>query len=351
MKSLLRNCIYQGKCSIRDWGFSFWSVLYPLILAVFFYTAFNGMINMKLEDIDVGIEDGNKISYILEETDLLKIHKISRDEIKEKLDNGEIDGFIDNDLNITVKESGINQTIIREIVEQIKQMEKLNRPIENYDFNVNYVLDRNQKANSMIIIFYSLIAMFSTYGVFTGIETVSFIQANLSNIGARINVTPLKKHSFLLAGIIVALALNLLSNGLLLIFIKYVLKIELFKEMKYSSIFIILGNLFGVSLGVFIGVSNKKSVNVKTLISIALTLFLSFLSGMMGPDIKTMIDTRVPVLGKVNPISIITNNLYRINLLDSTKSVGEGIFLLSVYSIVLISISYIFLRRRNYDSI
>lgn len=150
------------------------------------------MINMKLEDIDVGIEDGNKISYILEETDLLKIHKISRDEIKEKLDNGEIDGFIDNDLNITVKESGINQTIIREIVEQIKQMEKLNRPIENYDFNVNYVLDRNQKANSMIIIFYSLIAMFSTYGVFTGIETVSFIQANLSNIGARINVTPLK---------------------------------------------------------------------------------------------------------------------------------------------------------------
>jgi ABC-2 type transport system permease protein len=121
--------------------------------------------------------------------------------------------------------------------------------------------------------------------------------------------------------------------------------------MKYSSIFIILGNLFGVSLGVFIGVSNKKSGNVKTLISIALTLFLSFLSGMMGPDIKVIIDMKFPILGKINPISIITDNLYRVNLLDSTKSVGEGIFLLSVYSIVLISISYVFLRRRNYDSI
>ena len=39
-----------------------------------------------------------------------------------------------------VKKSGINQTIIKEIIEQIKQMEKLNRPIENYDFSVDYIL-------------------------------------------------------------------------------------------------------------------------------------------------------------------------------------------------------------------
>lgn len=351
MKNIFRNCIYQGKNLFRDFGFSFWSLIYPLIMAVFFYTALSGVLNSELENINVGIDSENPIVYILEEIDFLNIHEITEDEIVKKLDNEEIDGFIDRDLNIKVKESGINQTIIKEVVEQIKQMEKLNRPIENYDFEADYILDRNQKANSLVIIFYSLIAMVSTYGIFAGIETVSLIQANLSNIGERLNITPLRKSKFLLAGVIVALFLNLFANGILIIFIKYALKINLFNEIKYSAILLIMGNLFGVALGVFIGASNKKSSNVKTLIAIAITLALSFLSGMMNPEIKVMIDENAPILSRINPISIITNNLYRINLLESTKSVGEGILILSIYCIVLIFTSYIFLRRKNYDSI
>lgn len=156
---------------------------------------------------------------------------------------------------------------------------------------------------------------------------------------------------FLLAGMIVSLLLNLLANGILLIFIRYVLKLNLFTEIKYSTAFIILGNLFGVTLGIFVGACNKKPSHINTLMGIAVTLFLSFLSGMMGPDTKIMIDKNAPILGRINPISIITNNLYRINLLGNTKHVREGILVLAIYCIVLISISYLFLRRKTYDSI
>lgn len=351
MKNIFRNCIYQGKNLFRDAGFSFWSLIYPLIMAVFFYISINGVLNMELENVNVGIDSENPISYILEEIEFLNVHKIPEDEVLTKLEDREIDAFIDDDLNIKVNDSGINQTIIKEVVEQIKQMGKLNRPIENYDFTAEYIKDRNQKSNSIIIIFYSLIAMVSTYGVFAGIETVNLIQANLSNIGARLNITPLKKHKFLLAGVIVALLLNLFANVILFIYIKYGLKLNLFTEIKYSAIFVIIGNLFGVALGVFIGSSNKKKDSVKTIMAISITLFCSFLSGMMNPQIKVMIDEKAPILAKLNPISIITNNLYRINLLESTKSVGEGILILSIESIVLIFTSYIFLRGKNYDSI
>ncbi|MCF6460384.1 ABC transporter permease [Clostridium sp. Cult3] len=351
MRSLIRNCIYQGKNMFRDFGYIFWSLLYPLILISFFNIAFSGMINMKLENIDVGIREGNPIEYTLDEIEFINIHKTNDEEITEKLDNEQIHGFIDENLNLAVKKSGINQTIIKEIVEQIKQMQKLNRPIENYDFEANYIVDRNQKANSTAVVFYSLIAMVSTYGISAGIVTVSLIQANLSNIGARISITPLKKQNFLLAGIIVALLLNLTANIGLLLFSKYVLKIELFNEIKYSALLIIMGNLFGVSLGVFIGASNKKSIDEKILIGVASTLFLSFLSGMMGPWMKVVIDEHVPILAKINPISIISNNLYRINLLQSTKTVGEGILILCIYCLALIFMSYIFLRRKSYDSI
>ena len=351
MRNLFRNCLYQGKNLFRDFGFSFWSLAYPLILSVFFYLSFSGMMNIELENINLGIEKGNRIGYILEEIEILNIHNISQDQAIEKLNNDEIHGFIDEDLNLMVKKSGINQTIIKEIIEQIKQMERLNRPIGNYDFEVDYILDRNQNANPIIVTFYSLIAMVSTYGVFAGIVTVILIQANLTDIGARLSITPLKKYNFLIAGFIVALTLNLFANGVLFIFIKYALKIQLFNEIKYSSIFVILGNVFGTALGIFIGASNKRSHNVKTLMAVATTLILSFLSGMMGPHIKVMLDKNIPILGRINPIAIISNNLYRINLLESTKSVKEGILILSLYSILLVFSSYIFLRRRNYDSI
>lgn len=351
MKNIFRNCIYQGKNLFRDAGFSFWSLIYPLIMAVFFYISINGVLDMKLENVNVGIDSENPIDYILEEIEFLNVHKVPEDEVLKKLEDREIDAFIDDDLNIKVKESGINQTIIKEVVEQIRQMKKLNRPFDKYDFSVNYILGRNQKANSLVIVFYSLIAMVSTYGVFAGIEVVNLIQANLSNIGARINITPLKKSKFLLSGVIVALLLNLFANSILLIFIKYVLKLNLFSEIKYSAILIIMGNLFGVALGVFIGSSNKKSDSVKIIMAITITLFLSFASGMMNPQIKVMIDEKAPILGKINPISIITNNLYRINLLNSTKSVGEGILILSLYCVALMFTSYIFLRGKNYDSI
>lgn len=343
--------MYQGKNLFRDFGFSFWALIYPLILAGFFYLAFSGMMNIELENINVGIEEGNRIEFILEEIEIFNVYKVNESQAEEKLKDDEIKGFIDKDLNLMVKESGIEQTIIKEVVEQIKQMESLNRPIENYDFEVDYIVNRNQEANILVIIFYSLIAMVSTYGVFAGITVVNLIQANLSNIGARLNITPLEKHKFLLAGAIVGLALNLLANGVLLIFIKYILKLQLFNEFKYTSIFIILGNLFGTALGILIGASNRKSENVKIIIGIAITLFLSFLSGLMGPNIKVILDKKIPIIGRINPISIISNNLYRINLLESTKSAHEGIILLSLYSILLIFSSYLFLRRRDYDSI
>jgi ABC-2 type transport system permease protein len=351
MNNLFRNCIYQGKNLFRDPGFLFWALAYPLVLVVIFNAAFSGMMNFEARNINVGVGNDNQIAYILKEIEFLNIHVISDDKVLEKLESDEITAFIDNKLNLTVIKSGINQTIVKEVVEQIKQTSMLNRPVTEINFSVDYLADRNQKANNVAVTFYALIAMVSLYGIFAGIETVSLIQANLSSVGVRINVTPLKKGHFLLAGAIDALLLNLLSNGILLLFITYVLRITLFNELFYTSILIILGNFFGVTLGIFISASNKKSSEAKILMAIAFTLFLSFFSGLMGPWIKIIIDQKAQILTRLNPISIITNNLYRLNLLGSTRSAGEGIIVLSLYCIVLILGAYLFLRRKKYDSV
>lgn len=351
MMYIWRNCIYQGKNIFRDKGFIFWEGLYPIILALFFYIAFNGIINYESESINIAIEDNKEITPILDTIDILKIIEIDKKDIAKNLQNGEIDAYIKSDLSLIVSNSGVKQTIVKSILDQVKQTMAFNEPIEKLDFKVDYLISQTQNANGMLIIFYSLIAMVSTYGVFSGIEATLISQANISSLGARITMSPTRKSTFLISGVLVGLFINIISNILLLFFIEFVLKLDLIKNIAHSSIFIVLGNFFGVSLGLFIGSSNKQSEGFKSMLSIAITLFLSFLSGLMSPDIKILIDENLPILNKVNPISIITNNLYRINLLENTSNLNIDIIILISYCLILISLSYIFLRRRQFDSI
>ncbi|MDI9476240.1 MAG: ABC transporter permease [Natronincolaceae bacterium] len=351
MKNILRNSIYLGKNMFRDMSFTFWGLMYPIILAGFFYIAFSGIINMEIKTINVGIGRENQAYPILENVEILNVMEIHENDAEKSLKSGKIDGYIKNDLTLVVDGSGLNQTVIKGILDQIIQIIALNEPMQNLDFEVNYLSAKTQEANPMLVIFYSLIAMVSTYGVFPGIETAVTSQANLTDIGARINTTPIKKSTLLISGVIDGLLINIFSNILLLLFLRFVLKMDLFTNIWYSGIFILLGNLFGVSLGIFVGSSNKKSPGVKVMFSIATTLFLSFLSGMMSPNIKVSIDKNVPILGKINPISIITNSLYKINLLGNTRNLSQGMILLAVYSLVLMAVSYLFLGRSQYDSI
>ncbi len=87
MRNLFRNCIYQGKNLLRDAGFSFWSLIYPLIMAVFFYMTLSGVLDFQLENINVGIDSENPISYILEDIDFVNVHKVPEDEVLKKLDS------------------------------------------------------------------------------------------------------------------------------------------------------------------------------------------------------------------------------------------------------------------------
>lgn len=351
MKTLIRNCIYLGKNTCRDKTFFFWSILYPILMATFFYTAFSGIISQEIEPIDLGVSPSNNYVSIFQEIDILNVHQLLEDEAKEKLLKDEIYGYVDEDLNLLINESGLNQTIIKQILDQIIQVGELNVPIQNIDMAIDYTISRNQDADALIIIFYTLIAMVSTYGVFTGLEIISLIQADLSEIGKRINIAPLRKKDFIISGLIGGFIINLISNTLLLLFLHFVLKLNLFIELKYSIPFILLGNLFGLSLGMLIGSSNKNSTNVKSLMAVAVTLFLSFLSGMMSPEIKIILDEKIPILAKINPISLISDNLYKINLLGITDNVSQSLVVLSIYILFLNLVSYGFLRRRTYDSI
>lgn len=137
----------------RNYGFLFWTFAYPIIMALFYYLAFSGMMNISVDSIPVGINSDNEILFILEEIDFLDIHLIDDNEYVEKLQREEIYGYIDQEMNLIVSKTGIKQTIIKGVLEQIKQTFKLNRPIDGSEFSVNVVVLLNLLANGLLIIF------------------------------------------------------------------------------------------------------------------------------------------------------------------------------------------------------
>lgn len=91
----------------RNYGFLFWTFAYPIIMALFYYLAFSGMMNISVDSIPVGINSDNEILFILEEIDFLDLHLIEGDGYEEKLYNEEIHGYVDDNLNLIVAKSGI----------------------------------------------------------------------------------------------------------------------------------------------------------------------------------------------------------------------------------------------------
>ncbi len=136
--------------------------------------------------------------------------------------------------------------------------------------------------------------MVSLYSVYLGLEFSRIIQADQSTEAQRLNVVPLKKTAFLGGSMLTGIVMNLLANGLLLLFLRYALRMDLVSDYPRTMVLLLAANILGMGLGLFIGASNNLGDGFKTAIVISSTLFMAFLSGMMSPGIKVYIDSQLP---------------------------------------------------------
>lgn len=303
------------------------------------------MIHHEAQVIHLAAEDDNFYSLTFEEIDVFDVQKATEEEAKQLLLDQQIDGFITKDGNLLVASSGLNQTITRSVLDQIKQMIALGKPFENYRFDIDYTKNISQEVNVISIIFYASLGMFALYSAFSGIEITQ-----INETTARLDISSMKKHTMIFSSVIIGLLLNFLSNVLLIFYLEYILKLQIFTRPGYSIALILTSNVLGLCIGVLLGMIRKISEQVKVLITIILTLLLAFFAGMMSPNILNTIEQRAPLIRKLNPVSIVSDNLMRINLLENSYSFVPGLLTLVGEIIVLLMIIFLLSRRKNYDS-
>lgn len=369
------------KILLRKKSVIFWTMIFPIILATLFHLAFSDIQNdeKKLKVIDVAVikneqyDNNQTLKTVLEsvskddDNKLFNIKYVDESEAKQLLENGDIDGYIlpAEKTSVIVKENGINQTVIKYVIEQTYQYESVATKIYEYNpeslkkaaidifFKENqYFNDSSSKnMNMMEVEFYTLIGMACLYGGFLGLMVVDETTANLSTKGARTSIAPVHKMKVLLISLLVSFIIQYIEILILIGYLYCILGVSFGGNIGYVCLLSLFGCLAGTSLGLLVGVSSKKSDGIKTGIVLAITMTLSFFAGMMGVYMKYVIQNNAPILAKINPVNMITDGFYSLYYYDTMTRYYNNIISLAIFSAIMIIISYIFIRRQKYDSI
>ena len=389
------NFKYSLKVLFKNKALIFWTFAFPIILGIFFNMAFSNIENSeKLKVIDIAIIDNQEfneneifkqvfqnLSDEKNENRMFNTKYVSLEKAKEMLKNEDITGYIlfeNKEAKITVGSSGVNETILRYVVDEIqsnseivqnlanKEIEKnisknnfnidyekiyadLSELIENQDTKLNNISNKN--LSYTMIEYYTLIAMTCLYGGTISKYITNYKLANMNSVGKRTSISPIQKGKMLLGSLLASYVIQLLGIAILFIFTVFVLKVDFGSNLPLIILLACMGSFAGLTLGVAVATLIKTNENTKIGILIAVTMLGCFLSGMMGITMKYVVDTNAPIINKVNPVSMITDGFYSLYYYDTLERYFFNIVSLLIFSIVAIAISYRGLRRQKYDSI
>lgn len=391
----IHNFKYAFKTLFRNRMLIFWTFAFPIILGTFFNMAFSNIENSeKLDIINIAIIDNEEfknneifkqafktLSDEENEDRLFNTKYVTEEEAKKLLENDEIVGFVtlkQNHPKVTFKSSGIDETILKYVTEEITQIaeivnslakDEIRKEITSGNYNVDYEkiyksilnITQNQEANIedissnnlsyTMIEFYTLIAMTCLYGGILGMAVINQNLANMSSNGKRVSISPTSKGNVVLSSVLAAYITQLIGLTLLFIYTIFVLKVNYGSNLSFIILLGMVGSLAGLSMGLMIGTVLKTNDKVKTGIIISITMLGCFLSGMMGTTMKYIIDKNIPIINKINPASMITDGFYSLYYYDTYDRYFFNIASLLVFATIAILISYFSLRRQKYDSI
>ncbi len=320
------------KLLLRQKAMLFWALLFPIVLGIFFKLAFGNINeNSKFKTIDVAVnetlmQDDNFKNFMneMEDEKYFKVVESKNEDILNT--NEDVKAYIDSMDKIYTKKSGISETIVETIMnsysQKVSMITKIMQKnptadigkILNVDDHIKDVSRKNM--NPVNVFFYTLLGMTTIYGYMWGLFVSFQYEANLSTNAKRNAVSPTKKSVMLSASVLVSWIIN-----------------------------------FGVAFGILIGVSNKKSLDTKTGMGIAITMLMSFLAGMMVPEIKIVIAEKLPIINKINPVAVVTDAVYSLYYYDSMVRFNKDIINLLIITVVFVVASLFFMRGKEYESL
>jgi len=359
----------------------FWCLAFPVILGTFFYLSFGNIINSTeiLNTIPVAVvevkatEQGDNFKAMLDElakedAKYLDVKYTTLKEAEALLENSEVDGIIkiDETITLAVKGKGINESILKSIIDQYLQIEHTitaiaeERPQQleaaikaaSQDISLNKeVFISNAAVDTIAQYFYVLIAMACMYGGFTGLDNTMTLQANLSSLGIRRCVAPTKKMKLMLGDFLAGVTMQFINVLILLAYLVFALRIDFGNQIGFILLTSFVGTLTGVAFGSTVGIVLKTGRGFKETIVAMSGVFLCFLAGMMYGDMGDIIEHKAPIINRINPAALLKDAFYCLNVFDNHNRYFRNIISLLVIAALMCVTSILIMRREKYASI
>lgn len=370
---------YSFLTKIREPSLVFWPLVFPLILATLFQLAFGRMEEADFETVQMAVvreegeEGGEEFLTFLEtvreeDEDFIEIREMSREQAGSALEEKEISGifYVGENIRLVVGENGIPQSILQSLLESYENGKQILkriseehpeglpaaiRQMSQHESSVQQVSLGGKTTNGNAQFFYALIAMACLYGAFIGFGAVEGIQADLQPLAARRCVTPTRKLALILTEMSTSFALHFGNVFLLLLYIRYGLKQDLNGSMAQMLPVIFMGSMIGVTLGIFVGSIRGIRQGAKVGIILGISMSCSFFAGLMGGNMKNIIEKHIPVLNRINPAALISDAFYSVNVYEDPVRYTGNLMILGGMTAFLILISFLRTRGERYDSI
>lgn len=364
---------------IREKEIMFWTLAFPLVLGTLFHITFGGFMEKveAFKAIPVAyVEENESDPYFndlvtaISEGDeaLLSVVKTDKSEAEKLLKKGEVSGIYYNgkEISAVFKGNGTSESILERVANEYvrkqsiitkiaqKSPQNLETALAAMESEVNMIQEKSLTSgsmDSMMIYFYSLIAMSCLYGSFMGVTCAGQFKANLSALGARRVVASTNRFVILMADVLSSILLQIICTMLAVFYLRFVLRINMGDQFLYILYVVVFGCIIGVMTGLFIGSIGRMKVDVKMGINIAVTMAECFLSGLMITEVYMVIEKNIPILNRINPAAVITNSLYSLNVYDNYDRFWLNMMLLLIMSLILGIGSYTAIRRERYADI
>ena len=372
------------KLGLRNKGTIFWTLMYPIILGTLFYVAFGSIFdNFIAEPIKTAVvfntDDPETVKNTKEflenlKSDDMKLLDISYMKYSEAeallRDDEKVNGIIsvgaDGKLSLDLLSNGVRSTIQQSIVTAYNQSvdmiskvssehpENLPELLKGLSDDTSYIVTKNLAGDNKdpyVNYFYNLIAMTALFAALNSVRIGNASQANMSKVGARSNVAPVKRIVFQTSGLISSYLVQTATVELALTYLIFILKINFGGDVLMIYLTSAIATLLGVALGFFVGNIGSFALNKKVSLLVWITLLSCALSGFMYGDLKVIITENAPIINKINPAAVITDAYYSLNMFGIGERYIQTVIYMLVLSAVLIVSGLALGRKVSYDSL
>ena len=392
---------YYLRKTLRDKAYIFWSLAFPLLLMICFNVTFmgpargevdfdpvkssvivenEGAFSEEFVNVMTGLADAETVKagnmgYNHAIVELIETS--SREEAEKKILGKELEVLylVDGEKEtIEVKVGdGANMTtlmIARSVEESFRRnytimkdavmtapdkveavMARISESVNVMKAKTTYLGDDGSSANVYMWYFYSTIVMGMLFNVTTGIRAVFDIQGDLSAAGMRTSVSPTKKSRILLSAFFARYVLACAVTLFHLFAMNKFFDIPVGNRLFEIIIFVLIGNLFAMSLGCCFGLFAKGDENSRDSKATAVVMISVFLSGEMIVQLPGLLEKNAPIINQINPATILNFAFYRLVNYPTLDGFWMNLVKISVATIVFLTVSILKLRREKYAAL